>query len=55
MDYRQYQVEIAGLSGEFTVSRSIAWWLILGIIVAVGLITWGAIWGRKRWKAPQSE
>jgi hypothetical protein len=48
MDYGQYEVEIAGLSGEFTVSQSINWWLIFGIIVGVGLITWGAIWGRKR-------
>ena len=56
MDYGQYEVEVAGLSGEFTVSRSINWWLIIGIILAVGLITWAAIWWRKRRKkAAQSE
>jgi len=49
MDYGQYEVEVAGLSGEFTVSRIIDWWSIFGIILAVGLITWAAIWwGRKR-------
>ena len=56
MDYGQYEVEVAGLSGEFTVSRSINWWLIIGIILAVGLITWASIWWRKRrQKAAQSE
>ncbi len=50
MDYGQYEVEVAGLSGEFTVSQSIDWWSIFGIIFAVGLITWAAIWGRRRWK-----
>jgi hypothetical protein len=43
MDYGQYEVEVAGLSGEFTVSRIIDWWAIFGIILAVGLITWAAI------------
>ena len=51
MDYGQYQVEVAGLSGEFTVSRTINWWLIIGIIVAIGLIAWGVIWGRRKRKA----
>ncbi|MBA7505916.1 hypothetical protein ES706_04595 [subsurface metagenome] len=50
IDYGQYEVEVAGLSGEFTVSQSIDWWSIFGIILAVGLITWAVIWGRKRWK-----
>ncbi|MBA7507079.1 hypothetical protein ES706_05795 [subsurface metagenome] len=50
IDYGQYEVEVAGLSGEFTVSRTIDWLSIFGIIVAIGLITWAAIWGRKRWK-----
>ena len=50
MDYGQYEVEVAGLSGEFTVSQSIDWLSIFGIIVAIGLITWAAIWGRRRWK-----
>jgi hypothetical protein len=53
MDYGQYKVEVAGLSGEFTVSRSIDWWSIIGIIAAVGLITWGAIWGIRRRKPAQ--
>jgi len=52
IDYGQYQVEVAGLSGEFTVSRSIDWLSIFGIIVAIGLITWAVIWGRRRWKKP---
>jgi hypothetical protein len=57
MDYGQYEVEVAELSGEFSVSQSINWWLIIGIIVGVGLITWGAIWGTRRRsrKAAQSE
>ncbi|MBA7504337.1 hypothetical protein ES706_02972 [subsurface metagenome] len=50
MDYGQYEVEVASLSGEFTVSQIIDWWSIFGIIFAVGLITWAAIWGRRRWK-----
>ena len=54
MDYGQYEVEVAGLSGEFTVSQIIDWWAIFGIILAVGLITWGAIWWiRRRRKAAQ--
>jgi len=48
MDYGQYQVEVAGVSDTFTVSRTINWWLIIGIIVAIGLITWGVVWRRKR-------
>jgi hypothetical protein len=52
MDYGQYEVEVAGLSGEFTVSRSIDWWSIFDIIAAVGLITWGAIWWRRRRTKP---
>ena len=54
MDYGQYKVEVGGLSVEFTVSRSIDWWSIIGIIAAVGLITWGAIWGIRRRKPTQS-
>jgi len=41
LDYGQYQVEVAGLSGEFTTSRTINWWLIIVIIAAIG---------RRRWK-----
>jgi hypothetical protein len=52
MDYGQYEVEVAGLSGEFTVSRSIDWWSIFDIIAAVGLITWGVIWWRRRRRKP---
>jgi len=48
LDYGQYEVEVAGLSGEFTVSRSIDWLSIFGIIFAIGLITWVAIWGRRQ-------
>jgi len=56
MGYGQYQVEVAGLSGEFTVSRTINWWLIAGIIVAIGLIIWGVIWRKRRQKlATQNE
>jgi hypothetical protein len=51
MDYGQYQVEVAGLSGDFTVSRSISWLLIIGIIVAIGLIAWGVAWVRRKRKA----
>jgi len=48
MDYGRYAVEVAGLSGEFTVSRRINWWLIAGIIVAIGLITWRVSRVRRR-------
>ena len=48
MDYGQYEVEVAGLSGEFTTSRTITWWLIIVIIVAIGLIIWAVVWGRRR-------
>jgi hypothetical protein len=48
MDYGQHEVEIAGLSDEFTTSRTITWWLIIVIIVAIGLIIWGVVWGRRR-------
>jgi len=53
MDYGRHEVEVAELSGEFTASRTINWWLvggIIGIIVAVGLITWGVIRSRRRRK-----
>jgi hypothetical protein len=48
LDYGQYDVEVAGLTGEFTVSRTITWWLIILLIVAFGLIIWGVIWRRRR-------
>jgi len=54
LDYGEYDVQVAGLSGEFTVSRTIAWWLIILLIVAFGLIIWGVIWGiRRRRRAAQ--
>ena len=53
MDYGQYEAEVAGLSGEFTVSQTIDGWSIFDIIAAVGLITWGAIWGIRRRKPAQ--
>jgi len=55
LDYGHYDVDVAGLSGEFTVtaSRTINWWLIVGIIVAIGLIIWGVVWIRRRRKARQ--
>jgi hypothetical protein len=48
MDYGQHRAEVAGLNGEFTVSRSITWSLIIGIIAAIGLIAWGVVWARKK-------
>ena len=54
LDYGQYEVEVAGLSGEFTASRTITWWLIIVIIAAIGLIIWGVAWSRRRRKAHQA-
>jgi adhesin/invasin len=48
LDYGQYEVEVAGLSGDFTTSRTITWWLIIVIIVAIGLIIGGVVWGSRR-------
>jgi hypothetical protein len=53
LDYGQYEVEVAGLSGEFTTLRTITWWLIIVIIAAIGLIIWGVVWSRRRRKARQ--
>jgi hypothetical protein len=50
LDYGQYEVEVAGLSGDFTTSRTVTWWLIIVIIVALGLIIWGVVWGSRRRK-----
>jgi uncharacterized repeat protein (TIGR01451 family) len=55
LDYGQYEVEVAGLDGEFTAARTIAWWLIVVIIVGVGLIIWGVVWSRRRRRARQQE
>jgi hypothetical protein len=51
----QYDVEVAGLTDTFTASRTITWWLILIIIVAVGLIIWGVVWGTRRRRKTQLE
>ena len=53
LGYGHYDVEVAGLTGEFTASRTIAWWLIIIIILAIGLIIWGAVRVRRRRKAQQ--
>jgi hypothetical protein len=54
LDDGQYEVNVAGLSGTFTASRTITWWLIIVIIAAIALIIWGVVWGRRRrHKAPQ--
>ena len=55
MDYGQHKVEVAGLIGEFTVSRSITWSLIIGLIAAIGLIAWGVAWDARRKRAAKSE
>ena len=55
LDHGKYEVEIAGLTGEFTASRTITWWLIIVIIAAIGLIIWGVVWGRKRRRKAQQE
>jgi PKD repeat protein len=55
LDYGQYDVEVNELSGEFTASRTINWWLIIVIIVAIGLIIWGVVWGRRRRRRAQQE
>jgi hypothetical protein len=54
LDYGQHEVEVDGLSDEFTTSRTITWWLIIVIIVAIGLIIWGVLWFRRRRKARQA-
>jgi hypothetical protein len=53
MDYGQHEVEVAGLSDEFTTSRAITWWLILIIILAIGLIIWGVVRVRRSRRAAQ--
>ncbi|MDH4067715.1 MAG: PKD domain-containing protein, partial [Dehalococcoidia bacterium] len=55
LDYGQYDVDVAGLTRTFTVSRTITWWLIILIIVAIGLIIWGSIWGTRRRRKAQQE
>ena len=53
--YGRYEVEVAGLSGTLTVSRIINWRLIIVLIVAVGLIIWGVVWGRRRRRRARQE
>jgi hypothetical protein len=55
LDYGTYEVEIAGLTGEFIASRTITWWLIIVIIAAIGLIIWGVVWAAKRRKRAAQE
>jgi hypothetical protein len=55
LDYGNYEVEVAGLTGEFTASRTITWWLVIVIIAAVGLIIWGVVWSRRRKSKAQQE
>jgi len=56
LEYGRYEVEVAGLSGEFTASQTVAWWLVIVLIVALGLIIWGVVWGRRRGrKASEAE
>ena len=55
LDYGEYDVDVAGLTDEFTVSRTITWWLIILLIVAIGLIIWGVVWGRRRRRKAQQE
>ena len=55
LDYGQYEVEVAGLAGEFTASRTITWWLIVVIIAAIGLIIWAVVWATRRRKRAAQE
>jgi PKD repeat protein len=53
--YGRYQVNVAGLTDSFTASRAIAWWLIILIVVAAGLIIWGIVWAITRRRKGQQE
>ena len=53
LGYGHYDVEVAVLTGEFTTFRTINWWLIVAIVVAIGLIIWGVARRRRRRKAQQ--
>ncbi|HXZ30549.1 MAG TPA: CARDB domain-containing protein, partial [Dehalococcoidia bacterium] len=55
LGYGQYDVNVAGLTGLFTTSRAITWWLIILIIVAIGLIIWGVVWGERRRRKAQQQ
>ena len=52
MEPGQYEVAVSGLSGEFTVLRTINWWLIGGIVAALILLGW-LVWYRKRRIRPE--
>ena len=53
LDDGQHEVQVAGLSDEFTTSLTITWWLIIVIILAIGLIIWGVVRVRKQRRAAQ--
>jgi hypothetical protein len=55
LDYGHYDVEVAGLTGDFTTSRTITWWLIILIVFAIGLIIWVILWATKRRKRAAQE
>ena len=55
LDYGEYEVDVAGLTGNLTASRTIAWWLIILIIVVAGLIIWGIVYGVRRRRKTQQE
>ncbi|MCR4395083.1 MAG: hypothetical protein NUV31_11995, partial [Dehalococcoidales bacterium] len=46
----KYTVELGGLSGEFSSSVWINWWLIIGIILAIIAIYWLVRWYATRKK-----
>ncbi len=51
LDYGHYEVQVSGLSGEFTARRTIAWWLIVLIAAVIGFIIRAAAHDRKRRRA----
>jgi hypothetical protein len=57
LDYGHYDVDVAGLTSEFTTLRTltIPWWLIVLIIAAIGLIIWLVFLGRRRRRKAQQE
>jgi hypothetical protein len=51
MEAGQYEVSVSGLSDEFTVSRTINWWLIGGIIaglIVIGCLVWYLRYHRRK-------
>jgi len=55
LPHGKYDVEVAGLSGQFTASRTIAWWLIAVIVIALGLIIWRAVRANRRRRAHSAQ